>query len=274
MDDPVERHRAQAPEVLRSGDPDAIKRLYVDLGAYFYEAHGGDPDGVPVLSAPETAPAVAALTQDVGGRFLDAGCGPIPVASLSLGSRPDRHIVALDLGLGTVRIARAMAARAGVPVAAVVGDVEALPFRSDAFDGIVCGDTVEHLPHDEAGVKELARVLSCHGRMVLATPNRRSLPVVLAKLRDRVRGRRMPDDAYFVSNSHVREYTWPEFERLVRPRFNIRRRAPVGWDGGLKRRAASRLVRLPGLHRLSQTIVVEVERLPSSAAAHSRERPA
>ena len=71
MMDPIERHRSQAPGVLEAGDPDAIKRLYVDLGQFFEEAHGDDPEGIPVLSAPETAPVVAALLDDAPGFLVD-----------------------------------------------------------------------------------------------------------------------------------------------------------------------------------------------------------
>src|SRR4051794_38881536 len=111
MDDPIDRHRAQAPAVLRSGDADAIKRLYVDLGVYFEEAHGDNPDGVPLLSLPETAPIVSALLDPLPGLLLDAGCGPVPAISIVLGALPGRTVVALDMGLGTVRLARAAAAR-------------------------------------------------------------------------------------------------------------------------------------------------------------------
>ena len=260
MMDPIERHRSQAPGVLEAGDPDAIKRLYVDLGQFFEEAHGDDPEGIPVLSAPETAPVVAALLDDAPGLLLDAGCGPVSVVSILLGARPDRRVVVLDLGLGTVRLARAAAARSGVDVMAVVADVEDLPFPPGAFDAIVCQDTIEHLPDDAGAFAELGRVLARRGRMVVATPNRNSLVVLRWKLRD-LRRRRLGDEAYFRSNSHLREYSWSELQRLVPPELRIRRHAAVGWHGGGRRRLASRLVGLPGMHRLGQMVVLEVERV-------------
>jgi SAM-dependent methyltransferase len=141
----------------------------------------------------------------------------------------------------------------------VVGDVEHLPFRAGAFDAVACDDTIEHVPDDAAAVAELGRVLKGKGRAVLATPNREDLRVVRAKLRDRTRGVRKPARAYYCSNSHLREYTWDEFERLAGPAFRVRARHAVGWDRGWKSRLATRLLRVPGMRRVSQMIVLEVE---------------
>jgi len=62
---------------------------------------------------------------------------------------------------------------------------------------------------------------------------------------------------YFVASSHLREYTWPEFEHLVRRFFVIDRRRPVGWRSGWKKRAFTRLLWLPGPSRMSQMIVLD-----------------
>jgi SAM-dependent methyltransferase len=140
-----------------------------------------------------------------------------------------------------------------------VGDVEALPFRSGAFSGGVCDDTIEHLPDDDAGARELGRVLATGGRMVIATPNRHSGAVLLHRLRDAVRRRGRHAAAYFVAESHLREYTWPELEALVEPHVVVRERATVGWSGGLFERAATWVVSIPGGRRLSRMIVVATE---------------
>src|SRR5439155_6090134 len=110
----------------------------------------------------------------------------------------------LDSGLGTVRLARSLGEARGVGLLGVVGDVERLPFREGAFDGILCDDTVEHLPDDRAGVAELVRVLARRGRLVLATPNRHSFDVLRRKAADRLRRKSLPSSHYFSSNSHLR----------------------------------------------------------------------
>jgi glycosyltransferase involved in cell wall biosynthesis/SAM-dependent methyltransferase len=258
MDDhPLARHQGSAPQVLASGTADEIKRLYVDLGDDWWSAYGSDVESIPVLSAPETAPAVLARMRPVRGLVLDAGCGPNPAVSLGMAAEGAKTVVSLDIGWGTVRVALTAARRAGSRLLGVVGDVERLPFRAGAFDGVVCDDTIEHLPDDATGVAELARVAKAAATVVLATPNRHNLDIVRAKMRDRARQVRKPPSDYFVSNSHIREYTWGEFEALVRPSLSIVDRQPVGWDRSPKARRASSLLALPLMRHLSQMIVLE-----------------
>jgi len=258
----LETHRRQTEVALASSDPAAIKRLYVELGDLLDEAIGEkDPGSAPVLSLPETGPVVLALLDGVKGMMLDAGCGPNPAMSVAIAHDPARTVVGMDIGFGIVRIARAVAARAGVPFLPVVADLEALPFRAGAFDGCVCDDTVEHLPNDARGVAELARVMKPHGRAILATPNRRSLAVLVHKANDRVRGMQRPASAYYAATSHLREYSWPQFEQLVSPAFRIVSRASVGWSGGWRKRLASRVTGTALFRPLARMIVIAVEPL-------------
>jgi len=115
------------------------------------------------------------------------------------------------------------------------------------------------LPDDAAGVRELSRVLVPAAPMVLATPNRRALSVVVQKTRDAVHGRHADARDYFAASSHLREYTWPAFERLVAPWFRVRTRESVGWSGGWRARLATAATRLPPLRRFSRMVVVVVE---------------
>ncbi len=250
-----------AERAVASGSPHDIKQLYVDLGQDWWAAHAEDPDSIPVLSLPETQPVVLAELAAVRGRLLDAGCGPNPAVSVGLARVPDRTVVCLDIGWGAVLTARDIGRREGVSLLGVVGDVEALPFRGGAFDGIACDDTIEHLPDDAAGVAELARVAGAGAPVVLATPNRHCLTTIRAKVGDRARGRRRAASAYFLSNSHLREYTWREFERLIKPRFAVQARATVGWEPrSWRRRFVNRAIDVGPVRRVSQMIVVRAIR--------------
>lgn len=261
MTDPLDRHRAEVARVLPGGDPAAVKRLYVHLGEDLEAAFGADPATAPRLSYPETAAVVAAAVPADAALVLDAGCGPDPGAGTLLAQQPGRRVVALDIGLGTVRLARAKAALGGVVLLPVVADVERLPFRTGAFDAVVCDDTVEHLPDDVEGLRQLRRVTRPGGTVVVATPNRWSAQVLARKARDRRRGRRLPAAHYYAAESHLREYTWPQLVRRVRSAgFTVAARRVVPWPGGGRRAVASRLTRRPPGRLVARALVVVLRR--------------
>ena len=259
--DPLDRHRAEVARVLPSGDPDAVKRLYVHLGEDLDAAFGADPSTAPRLSYPETAQVVAAAVPGEARLVLDAGCGPDPGAGTLLGSRAGTTVVALDIGFGTVKLARAKAALGGVVLLPVVADVERLPFRPGAFDAVVCDDTVEHLPDDAEGLRQLHRVTRPGGTVVLATPNRWSAQVLARKARDRRHGRRLPREHYYAAESHLREYTWPQLVRLARGAgFAVADRHAVPWPGSGRRALASAATRRPPGRLVSRMLVLVLRR--------------
>ncbi len=248
-----------ATEAIASGDPRAIKALYTHLGDQLWDTYGRGAEATPVFSLPETLPVVMDQMGALTGLILDAGCGPNPAASIALAAHPDRRVISLDFAHGIVRLARTVADATGASILGVVGDVEHLPFRAGAFDGLVCDDTIEHLPEDGVGVAELARVTRGGGRLVLATPNRHNARILRRRLRDRLAGQRLPIEAYFLTDCHLREYTWREFTGLVAAHATVVGRAGVGWTGGWKSRLASRLTRLPAGRRLGAMIVLVAE---------------
>ena len=228
---PVRKHRADAATTIAAGDPRAIKQLYVDLGDDLWRRHGHDPDQLPLFSLAGTHKVVASALEASQGTFLDAGCGPNPALAVTLARPPGRRVVALDISEGTVRGAVAVGRRRGVELAGVVGDVEQLPFRSGAIDAVACDDTIEHLPDDVAGVSELFRVARPGSLVVIATPNRWSLGVVRRRVLDLMRGQRHAPSHYFVSNSHLREYTTSECSKLISAVAHIEARRGVPFMG-------------------------------------------
>ena len=259
MTDAFSRHRADIEAAFASGDAEQIKAAYRSLGSYLEADTADDLDRVPVLSFSETTPVVAAEVPAAAELVLDAGCGPNPALAITIGSDPRRAVVALDIGLGTARLAAAVAQRAGVALLPIVGDVERLPFRSGAFDAVVCDDTIEHLPDDRAGARELSRVTRDRGTVIVATPNRHSLEVLWRKLNDRLRGHKRPASAYYAAASHLREYTPKELEAVLSPSLSVRHNSVVGWERGRKSRLATRLVQRGPFRALTRTVVAVTE---------------
>lgn len=94
-----------------------------------------------------------------GKLLLDAGSGPIQYPEYLEYSRGFRRRVCLDISSVALREARQ---RIGVHGLFVVGDIANLPFKTDAFDGLVSLHTIHHLPVDEhaQAYLELERVLA------------------------------------------------------------------------------------------------------------------
>lgn len=86
---------------------------------------------------------------------------------------------ALDLGGGTGELRAPLTARgfeyvnvdvAPTDLEAVVGDAHALPFEDGEFDLVVSSDSLEHFHTPLAVLREVARVLSPDGRLVIWVP--------------------------------------------------------------------------------------------------------
>jgi 2-polyprenyl-3-methyl-5-hydroxy-6-metoxy-1,4-benzoquinol methylase len=98
-------------------------------------------------------------------RLLDLGCGDgnhLPWLAGFAG-----EIYGSDYNL--VRLARA---RARFPSATLfLGDILDFPAADGAFDIVFFNHVIEHIPHDEAALTTVARILAPGGIMVLGTPN-------------------------------------------------------------------------------------------------------
>ncbi len=109
-----------------------------------------------------------------GQWVLDAGCGRgrHAFAAYRLGAQ----VVALDLDVEVVAYTRGVLAlmrTAGEGEGAflcVQGDVLHLPFPDRFFHGVICAETLEHLPEDRRAMAELVRVLREGGRLAVTVP--------------------------------------------------------------------------------------------------------
>jgi SAM-dependent methyltransferase len=105
-----------------------------------------------------------------GARFLSSGCG-FAGSLLAYRDAGAALVVGVEVDDDYVRFGKLRVAElAGAEVLAYDGG--RLPFGDAAFDVIESMDVIEHTPDDLAYVRELRRVLSPDGLILLVTPNR------------------------------------------------------------------------------------------------------
>jgi len=149
------------------------------------------------LTGQATAAAAGPLL-DAGGvaagtRVLDVASGPgqVAAAAAARGARP----VGVDVSAGMLAAARA----AHPEIEFLEGDAEELPFADAAFDAVVGGFVLNHLPAPERGTAEAKRVLRPGGRAAFSVwdrPDRARLVGLLTDLIDRAgadRGEAIPE---------------------------------------------------------------------------------
>lgn len=91
---------------------------------------------------------------------------------------------------------------------AVNGDGTRLPFPDGTFDRIICSEVLEHIPDDEAALRELFRILKPGGRLAATVPTWFPEKVCWA-LSDEYH-------APFVEGGHVRIFGEPELRAKMR----------------------------------------------------------
>jgi SAM-dependent methyltransferase len=101
-----------------------------------------------------------------GDLFLDAGSGPVQWKEYLTYSENYTYRVCADLSITALKEARQ---RLGDKGLYVVMDIAHLPFKTDAFDGLVSMHTIHHLPSQDhkTAYAELVRVLKPGRRAVV-----------------------------------------------------------------------------------------------------------
>jgi SAM-dependent methyltransferase len=202
------------------------------------------------------------------GRVLDAPCGP-GLLSEAL-RRVGFDCVAADLDREGFEL------RDRIPF--VTLDLDApLPFADAVFDLIYCGDGIEHLENPFALLRELARVLSAKGSLIVVTPHYTSMERRLGFLltgsleRPLVRGPLPADRSSRMQRGHINPMTLPRLafaaegaglalmeSRTLMPRRGQRWLAPLAALVWLVQRLQPESVRrgLFGDHSLSWRVLM------------------
>jgi SAM-dependent methyltransferase len=127
----------------------------------------------------------------IGRRVLEIGCGA--AQGFGLMGRSAASLVGSDVSLPMLRGARR---HYGARFPFVRASAEALPFRTGAFDLLICFEASYYVPDITAGLQEIARVLTAGGMALLVNAN--------------------PERPDFIRSPHsVRYQTADEFRRAL-----------------------------------------------------------
>ena len=140
----------------------------------------------------------------VGCTVVDAACGTGYGARM-IAARGAKQVTGFDLSAEAIEEANRCARMDRVSFE--VADVTKLPVADHSYDVFVSLETIEHVENDRALVREAARVLKEGGRFICSTPNR-----LVTNPGISIKGK--PFNPY-----HVREYSAPELEMVLRPSF-------------------------------------------------------
>ncbi len=139
-----------------------------------------------------------------GLTVADAACGT-GYGSRHLRAAGAARVDGFDLSEEAIAEARRL--HAGDGVRFETADATRLPCPDGTYDLFVSFETIEHVPDDVALVREARRVLKPGGTFVCSTPNRA------------VTNPGIPITGKPYNPFHLREYTWPELEAVLRQGF-------------------------------------------------------
>lgn len=101
-----------------------------------------------------------------GERILDVACGTGEL-TVKIAKRVNAEVYGLDISRSAILKAKSLAERENVSPHFVIADAEAIPFKDESFDKIVCSSSLEHFKNDIKALKEMRRVLKMGGIVVL-----------------------------------------------------------------------------------------------------------
>jgi 2-polyprenyl-3-methyl-5-hydroxy-6-metoxy-1,4-benzoquinol methylase len=181
---------------------------------------------------------------------LDVGCGANLLYDEALASL-GKQVVGVDFTFNFLKLAPA-----NTSVNLIQGDAANLPFSDEAFDAVICSETVEHIPDDRSVIHELARVLRPGGLLFFTVPNLWNAARIIEMVKH-------VSTRIHLMEGHLREYSLKQVSHLLKGKFAIQKVYPVGfgWSGSRFGGRIERLIAQGSLSRLSRSIAVSARKV-------------
>jgi ubiquinone/menaquinone biosynthesis C-methylase UbiE len=138
-------------------------------------------------------------TEDLSGKWLDAGCGTGNFSTL-LARMGASSVIAVDGSSSMISRAIEINAPQKLPISFLqIQSIERLPFESNSFDGIISFSVLEYVEDVDSAMAEFARVLRCNAPLILSVPQRGS---ALRKLQKIMRHLRIVQSLEYIDTSN------------------------------------------------------------------------
>jgi 2-polyprenyl-3-methyl-5-hydroxy-6-metoxy-1,4-benzoquinol methylase len=145
--------------------------------------------------------ATETLVKNCHGRLLDIGCNDCSITRFL----PKKQFKYLGIDLSR------QALQKGKRHQRILSDGCNLPFQNDSIDVVSCFEIIEHTQEPEELVEEIVRVLSPEGKLLISTPNQRSLFI---KIQNTAHLPRFHDWRYI--ETHYQTFTPQKLDSLLK----------------------------------------------------------
>lgn len=192
---------------------------------------------IGIVISPKYRDALAALKQSKAKRILDLGSGTGDFCRFFKQDNVDGEPVAVDISQEAIDVAKAQ----GLEAICVDIGRQPLPFPDDSFDGVFCGEIIEHVFDPDFLLQEVHRVVKPSTQekdhpIILTTPNLSSWynrlfllfgfqPLFTEVSTQRGFGHPMP---FWLNAGHIRVFTYRAIKEFVK-HYNFKIQAIKGY---------------------------------------------
>ena len=222
----------------------------------YYEEQGRaicNAGGVISCSEKPNVDVVVRMATEYATEFqtvVDVGCGANLIYDKALANL-GKKVIGVDFTFSFLKLAPADSL-----TTLIQGDATNLPFCAEAFDAVICSETLEHIPDEVAVINEMARILRPRGWLFFTVPNLWNAARIIdmvKHLTPRVQ----------LMQGHLREYSSKEVSRLLQGKFDIQKTYSVGfgWSGSPFGGRVEKLVEQGLLSRFSRSVAVAARKV-------------